>query len=66
MTQTSSPYAVYRADEWVPDVAKPIGIGQGLRLSPKKFSPMKSPLYRKNGCSSKKAFSKSYVQLAFA
>ena len=65
MTPSNSPYAVFRAEEWV-SVAQPIGIGQCLRLKPKRISPMKSSTQRKSGISLKKAISKQHVQLSFA
>ncbi len=66
MTLSASPYAVFIAEEWVSAVAQPIGIGQCLRLTPKRTAPMKSSLKKKSGTSLKKAFSKRHVQLAFA
>ena len=66
MTPSASPYAVFIAKEWASAVAQPIGIGQCLRLAPKKKSSMKSSIKKKSGNSLKKAFSKKHVQLAFA
>ena len=66
MIPSASPYAVFRAEEWVSAVAQPIGIGQCLRLEPKKITPMKPSIYKKSRSSLKKAFSKKHVQLAFA
>jgi len=42
MTSSASPYAVFQAEDWSPSVASPIGIGQCLRIQPKKC-------YRRNG-----------------
>ena len=66
MTPSASPYAVFKAEEWVSAVAQPIGIGQCLRLSPKKLAPIKSSIKKKSGNSFSKGFSKKHVQLAFA
>ena len=66
MTLSASPYAVFKADEWVSPVAQPIGIGQCLRLTPKKLSPIRSLVKKKRSNSFKKVFSKKHVQLAFA
>ena len=66
MTPSSSPYAVFKAEEWVSEVAQPIGIGQCLRISPKRHVRIKSPNQVSNGNSLKKTFSKKHVQLAFA
>ena len=66
MTPSASPYAVFKAEEWVSAVAQPIGIGQCLRLAPKKLAPMKSSIKKKSGNSLRKGFSKKHVQLAFA
>ena len=66
MTPSASPYAVFNAEEWVSVVAQPIGIGQCLRLTPKKLSPIRSLVKKKRSNSFKKGFSKKHVQLAFA
>ena len=66
MTPSASPYAVFKAEEWVSAVAKPIGIGQCLRLTPKKLAPITSSVKKKNGNFLSKGFSKKHVQLAFA
>ena len=66
MTPSASPYAVFRAEEWVSAVAQPIGIGQCLRLTPKKLVPIQSSIKKKRGNSLRKAYSKKYIQLAFA
>jgi len=66
MTPSASPYAVFKAEEWVSAVAKPIGIGQCLRLTPKKLAPIRSSVKKKSGNSLRKGFSKKHVQLAFA
>ena len=65
MTLSASPYAVFKAEEWVSAVPQPIGIGQCLRLAPKKLAPMRSSIKKKGGNSLKKGFSKKHVQLAF-
>ena len=65
MTPSASPYAVFRAEEWVSAVAQPIGIGQCLRLTPKKLAPIRYSV-KKSGNSLRKGFSKKHVQLAFA
>ena len=49
MTSSASPYAVFKAEEWVSAVAQPIGIGQCLRLTPKKLVPIKSSVKKKSG-----------------
>tara|TARA_Y100001968_G_scaffold291043_1_gene295223 strand:- start:138 stop:341 length:204 start_codon:yes stop_codon:yes gene_type:complete len=67
MTPSASPYAVFKAEEWFSVVAQPIGIGQCLRLTPKKIAPMSTSIKNcNNGSSLSKAFSKKHVQLAFA
>ena len=66
MTPSASPYAVFSAKEWASAVAQPIGIGQCLRLTHKKISPIKSFIKKKGGNSLRKTFSKKHVQLAFA
>ena len=66
MTPSASPYAVFKAEEWVSAVAQPIGIGQCLRLTPKKHAPISSFVKKKSGNSLRKGFSKKHVQLAFA
>ena len=66
MTPSSSPYAVFKAEEWVSAVARPIGIGQCLRLTPKKIAPLRSSVKKKSCNSLRKGISKKHVQLAFA
>ena len=66
MTPSASPYAVFKAEEWVSAVAQPIGIGQCLRLSPKKLVPIRSSGMKMRGNSFRKEFSKKHIQLAFA
>ena len=66
MTPTASPYAVFKAEEWVSAVAQPIGVGQCLRLSPKKLAPIRPSVKKKSCNSMRKGFSRKHVQLAFA
>ncbi len=66
MTPASSPYAVFQASDWSQAVASPIGIGQCIRLSPKKYYPKSDTQRKKIGSISKKVRSKCHVQLAFA
>ena len=66
MTLSASPYAVFKAEEWVSAVAQPIGIGQSLRLTPKKHAPFRSSIKNKSCISLRKRFSEKHVQLAFA
>ena len=66
MTPSASPYAVFKAEEWVSAVGQPIGIGQCLRLTPKKLAPIISSVKKKVGNYSRKGFSKKNVQFAFA
>ncbi len=66
MTPPSSPYAVFKAEDWVSAVPQPIGIGQCLRLAPKEFTPMKSSRKKESGTPLKKVFSTKHVQLSFA
>ena len=61
MTLSASPYAVFKAEEWVSAVGQPIGIGQCLRLTPKKLASIK----KKSSNSLRKGFSKNHVQLTF-
>ena len=66
MTPSASPYAVFKAEEWLSAVAQPIGIGQSLRLAPKKLAPIRSSIKKKkSGNSLRKGYSKKHVQLAF-
>ena len=66
MTPSASPYAVFKAEEWVSSVAQPIGIGKCLRLTPKKLAPIRYSVKQKSGTTLRKGFSKKHVQLAFA
>ena len=66
MTPSASPYAVFKAEEWVSAVAQPIGNGQCLRLTPKKLAPIRSSIKKKSCNSLRKGLSKKHVQLAFA
>jgi len=66
MTPSSSPYAVFKAEEWVSAVGQPIGIGQCLRLTPKKLAPIRSSVRKKRNNSLRKGISKKHIQLAFA
>ena len=66
MSPSASPYAVFKADEWVSAVAQPIGTGQSIRLTPKKLAPIRSSVKKKSGNCLRKGFSKKYVQLSFA
>ena len=66
MTLSASPYSVFKAEEWVSAVAQPIGIGQCLRLTPKKLAQIRYSVNKKSGNSLRKGFSKKHVQLAFA
>ena len=66
MTSSTSPYAVFKAEEWVSAIPQPIGIVQCLRLIPKKLTPIRYSVKKKNGNSLRKGFSKKYAQLAFA
>ena len=66
MSPSASPYSVFKAEEWVSPVAQPIGIGQCLRLTPKKLTPIRYSVKKKSGNSLRKGFSKKHVQLAFA
>ena len=66
MTLTASPYAVFKAEEWVSPVAQPIGIAQCIRLNSKKLSPISSSIKKKRSTSLREGFSEKHVQLAFA
>ena len=66
MIPSASPYAVFKAEEWVSAVAQPIGIGQCLRLTPKKLAPIRYSVKKKSGNSLRKGLPKKHVQLAFA
>ena len=66
MTLSASPYAVFNAEEWVSAVAQPIGIGQCLRLTPKKLGQIRSSMKEKSRNSLRKGFTKKHVQLSFA
>ena len=66
MTYSASPYAVFKAEKWASAVVQPIGIGQSLRLTPKKLVPIRSSIKKMSANSLKKGISKKHVQLAFA
>ena len=66
MAPSASPYAVFKADDWDSAVASPIGIGQCLRIQPKKYYKKNVIQKKSNGNTLKKVPSKSHVQLAFA
>ena len=66
MTSASSPYAVFKAEDWVSSVAQPIGIGHSQRLAPKTLLPIRSLIKKKGGNPLRKRFSKKHVQLTFA
>ena len=66
MTPSASPYAVFKAEEWVSAIAQPIGIGQCLRLTPKKLTPIGSSIKKKSSNSLRNGFSKKHVQLSFS
>ena len=66
MTPSASPYAVFRAEDYVSILAEPIGIGQCLRLAPNEIAAIRPSIKKKSGNSLKKAISKKHVQLAFA
>jgi len=66
MASTSSPYAIFRASDWGPVVAQPIGLRQCLRVQPKKYYPKSDAKKKTAGAISKKALSSCHVQLAFA
>ena len=66
MTPSASPYAVFKAEEWVSAADQPIYIGQCLRLQPKKLAPIRSSTGKKRDIFLKKEFSRKHVQLAFA
>ena len=66
MALSASPYTEFRVEEWLSDVAQPIGIGQCLRLAPRNCDPIKSSIQYKKGNSLKIEFYKKHVQLAFA
>ena len=63
MTPSASPYAVFKAEEWVSAVAQPIGIGQCLRLTPKKLAPIRSSIKKKSVNFLRKRFSKNMFSL---
>ena len=65
MTPSASPYAVFKAEEWVSGVGQPIGIDQCLRLTSKKLSPIRFSVKKKSCNSFRKGFFKNHVQLAF-
>ena len=66
MTSFASPYAVFKAEEWVSCVAQPIGIGQCLRLTPNKLELIRTSIKKKSGNFLRKGFLNKHVQLAFA
>ena len=61
MAPSASPYALFKAEEWVSAVAQPIGIGQRHRLTPNKIVPIRSYLKKTIGNSLRKRFSKEHV-----
>ena len=66
MASVSSPYALVQASDWSSAVASPIGIGQCIRINPKKFYPKSVTTQKRNGTISKKTLLSTHVQLAFA
>lgn len=66
MTISASPYAVFKAEEWSLSSYSPIGIGQSLRIKPKKSYVKKNIRTLNNGNTLKKTDSQDHVQLAFA
>ena len=65
MTLSASPYAVFKAEEWVSAVAQPIGVGQFLRFTPKKLVPIRSSIKKQGESSLRNGLSKKHVQHAF-
>ena len=66
MILSTSPYAIFKADEWVTKVAQTIGIVQCLRLMPKKFTAIRSSFSKENSQFTKTVFSDTQLQPALA
>ncbi len=66
MSFPSSPYSVFRAEDFDFSRAEPIGIGQCVRIAPKKYYSNRVPSKMENGNSSKKKRLILPVQLSFA
>ncbi|WP_320667957.1 hypothetical protein [Prochlorococcus sp. MIT 1307] len=65
MASSSSPYAVFSADDWTIPAA-PIGLGQCVRVRPRKRFQSNASTKNPSGTISTKECSKNLVQLAFA
>jgi len=65
MASPASPYATFKAEDWMLPPA-PIGIGQCVRVRPKKRYQENASTQKKNGSISNMELSKNPVQLAFA
>ena len=66
MNPLAFPYAVFKAEERVSAVPKPNDIGQCLRATPNKLSPIRTSIKKKSSNSLRKGYSKKHVPLAFA
>ena len=66
MTLSASPYALFRAEDRLPATAQPIGIGQCLRIAPKKYYRKNTSINKKSGTTLRKQPLNEAVQLAFA
>ena len=66
MTLPASPYAVFHPEQWNSLAAQPIGIGQCLRITPKKYYRRNSSLKKKTVNDKKIKHSNVSVQLSFA
>ena len=62
---SASPYAVFKADDWMIPPA-PIGLGQCVRVKPKKLYARNTSTCKTNRGGITKEYSGNLVQLAFA
>jgi len=65
MAPSASPYSVFKAEDWMVPPA-PIGIGQCVRVRPRKRYRSNGSTKKKSGTTLNTASSRSHVQLAFA
>jgi len=65
MAPSASPYSVFKAEDWMVPPA-PIGIGQCVRVRPRKRYQSNGSTKKKSGTTLNTESSRSHVQLAFA
>ena len=65
MLMPASPYVVFRAKDNLSIAAQPIGIGQCLRIFPKKYNRKNEVSNNKNARVTKKKRTNRHIQLTF-